>query len=40
VLILGAVIDQEEDPSGRQALHEAVEHSLRLSIEPMQVFED
>ena len=40
VLILGAVVDQEEDPSGRQALHQAVEHGLGLAVDPVQVFKD
>ena len=39
VLVLGAVIDQEKDASRRQALDQHVEHSLRLGVNPVQVFE-
>src|SRR5262249_46044923 len=40
VLILRAVVDQEEDAGGGQALDQAVEERLRLGIDPVQVFED
>jgi hypothetical protein len=40
VLILGAIIDQEEEPGGRQALNQAVQEGLRLGIDPVQVLED
>ena len=40
VLILRAVVDQEEDPSGREALHQHIEDGLRLTVDPVQVFED
>ena len=40
VLILRAVVDQEEHPGGRQALNEQIEHGLRLAIDPVQIFED
>ena len=40
MLILGAVIDQKEDPSGRQALDQHVEHGLRFAVNPVEVFED
>jgi hypothetical protein len=39
MLILGAVIDQEEEPGGRQALDQYIEHGLRLAVNPVQVFE-
>ena len=35
VLILGTVIDQEEDPRGRQALNQQIEHRLRLRVDPV-----
>ena len=40
VLVLGPVVDEEEDAGGRQALHEAVEKRLGLGIDPVEVFED
>ena len=40
VLVLGAVVDQEQQPGGRQTLDQAVEQRLRLGIDPVQVFED
>jgi hypothetical protein len=38
VLILRAIIDQQQHAGGRQALDEAVEQRLRLAINPVQVF--
>ena len=40
VLVLRAVVDQQEQAGGRQALDQAVEQGLRLGIDPVQVFED
>ena len=40
MLVLGAIVDQQEDPSGRQALDQAVQQRLRLGIDPVQVLED
>jgi hypothetical protein len=40
VLILRAVVDQEEDPRSRQALDQHIERGLRLRIDPVQVFKD
>src|SRR4029453_2339175 len=40
VLILGAVIDQEQELRCRYALDEAVEQGLGLGIHPVQVFKD
>jgi hypothetical protein len=37
VLVFRAVVDQQQDPSGRQALHQAVEHGLRLGVDPVQI---
>ena len=39
VLVLRAVINQEEDPRSRQALDQHIEHGLRLGVDPVQVFE-
>ena len=38
VLILGAVVDQQQHPGGRQALDQHIEHGLRLGVDPVQVF--
>ena len=40
MLILGAVVDQQQHPGGRQALDQHIEHGLRLGVDPVQVFED
>ena len=40
VLVLGAVVDQEQEAGGAQALHEAVEQGLGLAVDPVQVLED
>jgi hypothetical protein len=37
VLVLRAVVDQEQQAGGGQALHQAVEQGLRLPIDPVQV---
>ena len=40
VLVLRAVVDQEQEPGRRQALDQAVEQGLRLGIDPVQILED
>ena len=40
VLILRAVVDQEQEPRGGQALHQQIEHGLGLGVNPVQIFED
>ena len=40
VLVLRAVVDQQQEPGRRQALDQAVEQGLRLGIDPVQVLED
>ena len=40
VLILGAIVDQQQQPGRRQALDQAVEQGLRLGIDPVQILED
>jgi hypothetical protein len=37
VLVLGAVVDEEEDAGGRQAGHQAVEKCLGLGVDPVEV---
>ncbi len=37
VLILGAVVDQEQEPGRRQALDQAVEQGLGFGIDPVQI---
>ena len=39
VLILGAVVDQQQYPGSRQALDQHIEHGLCLRVNPVQVFE-
>ena len=39
VLVLGAVVDQEEQAGSGQALHQAIEERLSLGIDPMEVLE-
>ena len=34
------VVDEEQDPRGRQALHDDVEERLRLRVDPVKVLED
>ena len=40
VLVLGAVVDQQQQAGRRQALDEAVEQGLGLGIDPVQILED
>ena len=40
VLVLGAIVNQQQQTSRGQALNQAVEEGLRLGIDPVQVFED
>ena len=40
VLVLRAVVDQEQQAGRGQALDQAVEQGLRLGVDPVQVFED
>ena len=40
VLILGPVVDQQQEPSRGQALHQGIEQGLGLRVDPVQVFED
>ena len=39
VLILGAVVDQQEHADGGQALHQAIEERLGLRVDPVEVLE-
>jgi hypothetical protein len=40
VLVLGAVVDEQADPGGREALDQTVEDCLRLGIDPVEVLAD
>ena len=40
VLVLRAVVDQQQEPGRRQALDQAVEQGLRLGIDPVQILKD
>ena len=40
VLVLRAIVDQQQEPGRRQALDQAIEQGLRLGIDPVQVLED
>jgi hypothetical protein len=40
VLVLGAVVDEQEHAGGGQAVDQAVEDRLRLGVDPVQVLED
>ena len=40
MLVLGAIVDQQEDAGARETLHQAVEERLRLAIDPVKVLED
>jgi hypothetical protein len=40
VLVLGAVVDKEQEARCGQALDEAIEQGLRLAVDPVQVLED
>jgi hypothetical protein len=39
-LALRAVVDEEQDAGGWQALDQTVEEGLRLGIDPVEVFKD
>jgi hypothetical protein len=39
VLIFGAVVDEEEDPGGWEALYETVQQGLGLGIDPVEILE-
>jgi hypothetical protein len=40
VLVLGAIVDQQEQAGGGQALHQTIEARLGLGVDPVQVLED
>ena len=40
VLVLRTVIDEQQHPRRRQALHEPIQHRLRLAVDPVKVLED
>jgi len=40
VLVLRAVVDQQEDPSGGEALDQRIEQGLRFGIDPVQILKD
>ena len=40
VLVLGPVVDEEQEAGGRQALDQAVEQRLGLGVDPVEVLED
>ena len=40
VLVLGAVVDEEQQPRRRQAVDQAVEQRLGLGVDPVEVLED
>ena len=40
MLVLGPVVDEQEDSGRGQTLDQAVEQGLRLGIDPVQVLED
>ena len=40
VLVLGPVVDEEQDAGGRQALDEAVEQRLGLGVDPVEILEE
>ena len=40
VLVLGAVIDQEQEPRRRQALDQAIQQGLGFGIDPVQILKD
>ena len=39
MLVLGPVVDEQQDAGGRQALHEAVEQCLGLGVDPVEILE-
>ena len=40
MLILGAVVDQQQNPHGRKRLDQQAEQRLRLSVNPVQVLKN
>jgi len=40
VPILGPIVNEQHQARRAQALHHSVKHGLRLTVDPMQVFED
>jgi hypothetical protein len=40
MLVLRAVVDQQEEPGSRQAFHQGVQKRLGLGIDPVQVLAD
>ena len=40
MLVLGPVVDEEQEPRDRQALDEGVEERLALGVDPVEVLED
>ena len=40
MLVLGAVVDEQEEPGGGQALDEAIQEDLGLDVDPVQVVEE
>ena len=40
VLILGAIVDQEQDLGRGQTLNQAIEQDLRLAVDPVQILKD
>lgn len=40
VLILRAVVDEQQETGGGQALHQTIEQGLGLGVDPVQILED
>src|SRR5262249_20629020 len=40
MLILGPLVDEDQDACGRQALEQVIEKRLCLAVDPVEVFED
>ncbi len=40
MLVLGPVVDEEQDARRRQALNEAVEQRLGLGVDPVEILEE
>src|SRR5262245_31273731 len=40
MLVLGAIVDQEEQAGGREALDEPIEHGLALGVDPVQILDE
>src|SRR6267143_6726815 len=40
VLVFRPVVDEEQDPRGRETLDQAVEERLGLGVDPLQILED